>query len=45
MVDTPGLGAENKSIDHTISIIAALMDGPINRILLVIPFSDRLDKV
>ena len=45
LVDTPGLGAISEIFKHTTTIIAALTDGPINSVLVVIKCEYRKDMV
>ena len=44
VLDTPGFGSFDEEIlTHTIGILAALTDGPINRILIVVKHEPRID--
>ena len=42
VVDTPGFGAVNDRLAHSIGILAGLTEGPIIRILIVVKY-DRID--
>ena len=39
------MGAFDAVFTHSINMVAALTDGPINRILVVIKFDTRLDMI
>ncbi|KAM3131514.1 hypothetical protein pb186bvf_016444 [Paramecium bursaria] len=44
LLDTPGFGTYGEQVlNHSIGILAALTDGPVNRILIVIEYQCRLD--
>ncbi|KAM3131515.1 hypothetical protein pb186bvf_016445 [Paramecium bursaria] len=43
LIDSPGIGAYSSAFVHAIGILAALTDGPINQILLVVKYKKRID--
>ena len=45
LTDTPGVGSTENTFNHAVGILAALTDGPIDRILLVIKYHKRIDIV
>ena len=45
LTDTPGVGSTKNTFLHAIGILAALTEGPIDRILLVIKYHKRIDIV
>ena len=45
LTDTPGMGSMENTFHHAIGILAALTEGPIDRILLVIKYHKRIDIV
>ena len=45
LTDTPGMGSTQNTFHHAIGILAALTEGPIDRILLVIKYHKRIDIV
>ena len=45
MVDTPGISFHRNVFENTISIVAALTDGDIHKILLVIKYDCRIDTI
>ena len=44
VLDTPGFGSSINKVDHAAGIIAALTEGPLNRIIIVVKF-DRIDTM
>ena len=45
VVDTPGISFAYDILKHSIAILAALTNGPIHKILLVVEYKYRLDSL
>lgn len=44
MLDTPGFGCNSNKIQHVAGVLAALAEGPLNRIIILLKF-DRTDTM